>query len=96
MQAQAAFLEAEDQADRLEYQHRCRCCNRVLTDGERSLMVRVGWRKAYAIHDGCGDKQRDKAGWTWRDAFARLGTEYHQGKALSMPAVLRSKQQATA
>lgn len=43
MQANAAFWEVAYKADRRGHHHRCRCCNRVLKDGEAALMVRVGW-----------------------------------------------------
>lgn len=85
MRAPAAFWEMAYQADRRGHHHRCRCCSRVLKDGEQALMVRVGWRKTYAVHLECGGKPHGTYGWTWRDAFAHWGAEYQQGKALPMP-----------
>ena len=88
MQASAPVWEVEYQADRRRHHHRCRCCNRVLIDGERALMVRVSWKKTYAIHLGCGDKQHGAAAWTWRDAFAHWGAAYRESKTLPLPALI--------
>lgn len=85
MRSPAPVWEVEYQADRRGHHHRCRCCNRVLKDGEQALMVRVGWKKTYAIHMDCGGMQHGSAAWTWRDAFKHWGEEYRQGKVLPMP-----------
>ena len=96
MRPQATVWEFDYLADLRGHHHRCRCCNRVLKDGERALMVRVGWKKTYAIHASCGDKQHGTSAWTWRDALAHWGAEYQQGKALPIPAMVNTTKQASA
>lgn len=96
MRAPAVIWEVAYEADRRGHHHRCRCCNRVLKDGESALMVRVGGKKTYAIHQECGEKPHGTSAWTWRDAFAHWGVEYQRGKAMPMPSMSKSKQLASA
>lgn len=96
MRAPEVIWEVAYQADRRGHHHRCRCCNRVLKDGESALMVRVGWKKTYAIHQECGEKPHGSSAWTWRDVFAHWGAEYQQCKALPMSMQVGNQQQAVA
>ena len=96
MRAPTVIWEVAYQADRRGLHHRCRCCNRVLKDGESALMVRVGWKKTYAIHQECGEKPHGSSAWTCRDAFVHWGAEYQQCKAFPMSMQVGNQQQAEA
>src|SRR5262245_61215877 len=71
--------ESSYRSDRRKHSHRCRCCNRIIKDGERVLMIRLrGFRgnKTWALHIvACADQPHTN-GWTWRDAFECWGTEH--------------------
>jgi hypothetical protein len=77
-------------SNRRKHSHRCRCCDRIIAEGERVLMVRLrGFRgnKTWAIHiDPCsGRLHSPDSGWTWRDAFTCWGTEHLRQCGWALP-----------
>lgn len=84
MKTPSPIWEASYRHDRRFHRHRCRCCNRIINDGERVLMIRVrGYRnnKTWAIHvEPCAAKPFDVPGdrdrMTWRDAMTAWGVEH--------------------
>ncbi|UUZ66383.1 hypothetical protein LP417_35880 (plasmid) [Polaromonas sp. P1-6] len=84
----AAIWEVQYQADRRNHHHRCKCCMRVLADGDQALMIRVAAKKTHVIHLACGSVQHGDAAWTWRDAMEYWGIEYLNrcGWEISLPA----------
>lgn len=88
MKPPAAIWEVEYRVDRRGHHHRCRCCRRVLKDGEKALMTRMGSHKTVVIHLACGAVQHGTAAWTWRDAMTYWGSEFliESGWKLALPA----------
>lgn len=77
MKPPAPSWEADYKRDRRGHAHRCRCCNRILVEGDRVIMARVSGGKTWAVHQACGAIQHGLAeGRTWADAMACWGTEY--------------------
>ncbi len=70
-------FECDYAHDRREHRHRCRCCSRIIEDGEKVLMVRLQ-RKIWALHIACADKLNSQPheGWTWRDSFEAWGIDH--------------------
>lgn len=64
MRAPAVIWEVAYQADRRGHHHRCRCCNRVLKDGESALMVRVD--AARRASGTVGALEPHGSGWRYR------------------------------
>lgn len=52
--------------DRRKHRHRCRCCNRIVNEGEQVIMMRVQ-RGSWLLHEDCADKPHPVG--TWRGAF---------------------------
>jgi len=86
MKAPSPSWEADYKHDRRAQAHRCRCCNRILVEGERVIMAKVAGGKTLAIHHACGDRQHGTAeGWSWADAMACWGTESLIGCGWKIP-----------
>lgn len=49
--------ETDYRSERRKHRHRCFCCNRILQDGDRVVMVRIATRKTRAAHVACADQQ---------------------------------------
>ena len=61
--------EADYRHDRRKHAHRCRCCQRILQDGDRALFMKLrSARGTWAVHIECAGKPHPCG--TWRDAFA--------------------------
>jgi hypothetical protein len=63
-----SVYETSYRHDRRRHRHRCRCCARIINEGEAVIQARVS-NSTYSIHEACGDKQHGDAAWTWRDAM---------------------------
>lgn len=61
--------EADYRHDRRKHRHRCRCCGRILNEGNRVLMAKVANRTTWALHIACADKPNGEPNFTWRDSF---------------------------
>jgi hypothetical protein len=68
-------FEIDYRNDRRLHRHRCRCCSKLLDNGQRALMVRLSG-KTWAVHIACADKPMGQGGWTWRDAFEAWGGDH--------------------
>lgn len=81
MRAPSPAFELDYRHDRRKHRHRCRCCSKVINDGERVLMARQP-RASIAIHVvpcanvafATASDVENKAGWLWRDAMECWGT----------------------
>lgn len=53
--------------DRRKHAFRCRCCNKVISDGEPTIFARmVKGNRYWAIHEACGDKRHSDT-YSWRE-----------------------------
>lgn len=43
-------------ASRRAHHHRCRCCRKILGEGEAVLMARTAARKTQCLHETCADR----------------------------------------
>jgi hypothetical protein len=68
----ARSYSTEYRHDRRKHRHRCRCCARIINEGEPVIMARVN-KGTFAIHAACGDKQHGDSASTWRDAMQAWG-----------------------
>ena len=84
MKTPASTWEADYRHDRRSHRHRCRCCNRILNEGDRVLMARVSGRDTWAIHIVCASRPHI-APWTWRDAMTAWGTVYLRQAGYRLP-----------
>jgi hypothetical protein len=56
--------------DRRGHRHRCRCCNRIINEGEQVVMgvlPRTG--RTIAVHEDPCASQRHSPQYTWREVF---------------------------
>lgn len=69
-------FEIDYRHDRRAHRHRCRCCRRVINDGERVVMTRLKG-KSWAIHvSPCADLQYGSSAFVWRDAMIAWGNAH--------------------
>ena len=57
--------ETDYRHGRRAHRHRCFACARILTEGERVFMARVGAKTTRAVHIECADRIAT-ADWTFR------------------------------
>lgn len=55
--------------DRRVQRHRCRCCWKIINDGEEAILSRVGNRTTWALHSECATKRHSDL-YTWGEIFA--------------------------
>lgn len=48
--------EVDYRNDRRKHRHRCQCCSKVVTVGERVLMYRVSIKATRVLHTECADR----------------------------------------
>lgn len=86
MKTPDATFELEYKHDRRAHRHRCRCCRRILTEGERVLMARVGRSgRTWAIHiDPCASVPF-VGGFVWRDAMEAWGQDRLRRQGFKIP-----------
>lgn len=86
MRPPVATWTADYAHNRRKSAHRCRCCNRILKDGERVIMTRVVRGGTLAIHEACGALQHvpDQPG-SWADMMAFWGRDWQRALGFKIP-----------
>ena len=75
MKTPSPTWQTEYRHDRRAHRHRCRCCNRILNEGDQVIMTRAG-NKTVAIHAECASKPHTPGRWTWADVMLAWGIEH--------------------
>lgn len=71
----ARTWEAPANYSRRKAQQRCRCCRKVIAEGEAAIFARMnkarfgGGNRVWAVHAECGDKRHSET-YTWREVLA--------------------------
>lgn len=68
---------------RRTHRHRCRCCSKIIDDGQNVVMARVVGAKTWAIHETCATKPFFAM--TWRDAMECWGQTYLRAIGYKIP-----------
>lgn len=55
-------------AGRRAHAHRCRCCWKVIAEGEGVLCWAITHKKTWMVHTECADKRHSET-YTWREVF---------------------------
>lgn len=76
MKPPAPCWEMEYAHDRREHRHKCRCCGRIVNEGESVIMTRMTAKQTFVIHKACEKKQYGTSEWTWRKAMETWGNDY--------------------
>lgn len=79
----APTWEAAYAHDRRAHRHRCRCCGRIITTGERVLMCRCR-HGTIAVHLSCAGREHSP-GNTWRDALECWGGMHNRAWGYPTP-----------
>lgn len=70
----AGSWEAPASYSRRSHQFRCKCCRKIIAEGEAAIFSRKGsdrkrGNRVWAIHTGCGDVRHSES-YTWREVMA--------------------------